>query len=366
MKEEDVRNSPRRPSQADVGRRAGVTAATVSWALRNDPRIPAATQQRVLRAAEELGYTPDPVLAALVARRDRHRSRVTSSNLAALVDDRWQAERMRSWHRSFINGMKRACERLGYALDVLQIQADLGANRQPDRIMHGRGIRGMVLLPLQSHDVPLCLKGVKWERFSIVVVGNPPESLPFHRVGSDAFNAMHIACNRLRELGYRRIGLAHALIAEQRLRYEWLGAMSKELFAPDAVDGSRLEIVPPCLPEDFCERTFTEWVRVNRPEAVVGNDPAILEWLPANGWSIPRDIGVALLNRDSVDTPVAGISQHLDISGETAVEQLHTLLLRGETGFPEIPREVLIRPHWVDGPTLRKPRRSAAHSPGAT
>ena len=50
----------RRPTSADVARRAGVSRATVSYVLNDVPHqsIPGATRQRVLAAAEELGYTP--------------------------------------------------------------------------------------------------------------------------------------------------------------------------------------------------------------------------------------------------------------------------------------------------------------------
>ena len=48
-----------RPTSADVATRAGVSRATVSYVLNQTPRqtITAATRERVLRAAQELGYT---------------------------------------------------------------------------------------------------------------------------------------------------------------------------------------------------------------------------------------------------------------------------------------------------------------------
>src|SRR5262245_23907323 len=55
MKKED-----RRVTSADVARASGVSRATVSYVLNNDPRqsISPETRERVLQAVEELGYRP--------------------------------------------------------------------------------------------------------------------------------------------------------------------------------------------------------------------------------------------------------------------------------------------------------------------
>src|SRR5690606_4643120 len=53
----------------DVASRAGVSVATVSRALRGLPHVSAATREKVLRAAEELDYRPNPHAARLAAGR---------------------------------------------------------------------------------------------------------------------------------------------------------------------------------------------------------------------------------------------------------------------------------------------------------
>ncbi len=66
-------DSVRRPTSADVARRAGVSRATVSYVL-NDvthQSIPDATRQRVLAAAEELDYTPHAAARTLRAGESR-------------------------------------------------------------------------------------------------------------------------------------------------------------------------------------------------------------------------------------------------------------------------------------------------------
>jgi DNA-binding LacI/PurR family transcriptional regulator len=66
-------DSARRPTSADVARRAGVSRATVSYVL-NDvthQSIPDATRQRVRAAAAELDYTPHAAARTLRAGESR-------------------------------------------------------------------------------------------------------------------------------------------------------------------------------------------------------------------------------------------------------------------------------------------------------
>jgi len=53
----------RRVTMSDVALAAHVHKSTVSLALRNQPKLNAATRERIRKIAEELGYRPDPMLA---------------------------------------------------------------------------------------------------------------------------------------------------------------------------------------------------------------------------------------------------------------------------------------------------------------
>ncbi|MEU8299066.1 LacI family DNA-binding transcriptional regulator [Micromonospora sp. NPDC048909] len=67
--------TPRRVTQRDIARLAGVSQATVSLVLNNradaDVRIAPETRDRVLRAIAETGYAADPVARRLAARFNR-------------------------------------------------------------------------------------------------------------------------------------------------------------------------------------------------------------------------------------------------------------------------------------------------------
>lgn len=54
-----VKSLPRLPTSFDVAALAGVSQPTVSLAFRNSPRVRPQTRERILHAAETIGYVPD-------------------------------------------------------------------------------------------------------------------------------------------------------------------------------------------------------------------------------------------------------------------------------------------------------------------
>ena len=59
----------RRIKMEDVARKVGVSAMTVSRALKHDGVVSAATRRRILQVVEELGYVPDQIAGSLSSKR---------------------------------------------------------------------------------------------------------------------------------------------------------------------------------------------------------------------------------------------------------------------------------------------------------
>jgi LacI family transcriptional regulator len=337
---------------ADIGTKVGVSAATVSMALRNNPRISLQTRTLVRKAAKSLGYRPDPLLSALVARRGRGQGARTFSNLAVLVDDRWELQGgAHEWLDPALEGMRSACLHLGYGMDVLYLEKDLGGLNKPDRLLYARGIRGLILPSLLEGHLKLKLD---WDRYAVVTLGSPPSNLAFHRVGTDFYAGMGVVCTKLAKLGYRRVGLAHSYRMESSHRFEWLASLSKEIH----VTPKRLDPVPPHLPVRFSKESYLRWIKKHKPECVISSEPKSYTYLKEAGIRVPEDIGVVSLATSRIPEMISGIAINYGLIGDICIMQLHGLLLRGESGVPSQQQETLICANWIDRNTVRKKTRA--------
>lgn len=72
------------PTLKDIAREVGVSAVTVSLALRNHPRIPLARSELIQKTTRRLGYRPDPMATALINRRWQVQAHPVSAELAWL------------------------------------------------------------------------------------------------------------------------------------------------------------------------------------------------------------------------------------------------------------------------------------------
>src|SRR4051812_23897972 len=100
------RSDPSRPvTTHDVARRAGVSQATVSLVLSGNPRarVAAATRERVMEAAEALGYRPNILARGLV----RGRSYVIGVVVPDLTNP---------FYLDVVTGAQRVAAEAGYAV----------------------------------------------------------------------------------------------------------------------------------------------------------------------------------------------------------------------------------------------------------
>lgn len=71
----------------DVAKKAGVSIATVSYVLNGSRKVSAATAQKVLEAAADLGYTPNTLAQALAGKQTRYLAVAVTNNFSQLSSD---------------------------------------------------------------------------------------------------------------------------------------------------------------------------------------------------------------------------------------------------------------------------------------
>jgi DNA-binding LacI/PurR family transcriptional regulator len=337
----------------DIAERLGCSHATVSMALRNHPSISEKRREQVKRMAIEMGYSPDPHLAALAAyRRANQPSKVQSA--IAWINHWDQPERLRKLREFdlYWRGASSAAKRFGYHLEEIRWAPGYSPKRF-EQILRTRGIRGVLIPPHQT--VP-DWGDFDWSGFSIVRFGLSVPAPDSHLVTADQLRAVIMAVGRMSEYGYERIGLVVPADSDRKLGGGFVGGFNS------AGASFKLPVIPPLLTEehvytkqpDKAQRLLQQWLQRHKPDAILTTLVELPKMLKELGRRIPEDIGVA---GTAMDVPVdAGIDQHSEAIGRIAVETLVAQINLNERGEPQDPYRVLVESRWRDGRSL--PRRS--------
>lgn len=152
-------NPRRRPTSADVALRAGVSRTTVSLVLnQRGAAIPAATQQRVIEAAESLGYIPHHAAKGLAGGRSHTLALVVPQSAEQIAGDALLAETLR--------GIAAAARTAQYRVLVEPLGANQGAYGDLVRSGHVDGLivsgptsEGSELIALVSEGFPVVIQG---------------------------------------------------------------------------------------------------------------------------------------------------------------------------------------------------------------
>lgn len=336
----------RKPTMKDVADRAKVSPMTVSYALRHDPRITEGTRARVLRAAEALGYKPNPLVAALMSQRKGGASHKGLGTLAVLVR---HAQIIAKQEQQFLLGAPQRAEERGYELAYFQIDPEGKNGPQLSRVLRARGIQG-VLIPRLGRSMAL---DMDWKHFAVVSQGYTLVEPGFHRVASDLYRGALQAVDRLRALGYRRIGLAILEESSRQTQDLWLAAFVVRQRGWPACE--RLE---PLLFSRHDWRLETKnWIEKERPDVILHSHVDLTPLLDEMGLKAPHDVGLAHLDLNSGNTlhaaGMAGIDQRWEANGAALVDVLVARLHANDRGIPAIPRVTLIEGTWVMGQTVR-------------
>lgn len=332
-----------------VAAAAGVATSTVSRALKGDPRISAATRERIQKIAERMGYRPNPLVSALMVHLRHGHPPAARCNLAWLdffpTPDDWQQDPV---HRAFWMGAAARAEALGYSLSRIRATGKPAASLA--RSLRNRGIQGVLLPEFAASggwatSIPLPL-----EQFTIVSVGTRFERPSLHYSSDDQYECGRLAVQRLWQMGYRRIGYVGETRVERIVNGRFLAGYFSTL--QSELGGVAL---PPLLTER--DEEVIPWLRRVAPQAIITANRRLLSVVRRHGVRVPEEVALAHLNVDDAESAapgeIAGVRQDNAGVGSNAVELLVNLLYQNEVGVPEHPKGLQVHGAWVDGATAR-------------
>jgi DNA-binding LacI/PurR family transcriptional regulator len=340
----DNEQNPKKVTQDDVAKSAGVTRSLVSYVLNDSNRTVAPeTREKILKAIDELGYRPNKFAQGLM--------RGSSNNLAGkqigIVMNKAEVF-LRPYYGEILEGIHLAAHDQSYHIRFIRFFDDLKNPVLFNELIHDEEICGLILIsldqsistPEDSHVIAKIMERIK----NIVCVEWQQEGLP--SVHFDRQGASYKATSYLLKNGYK--SLAYIGQSDNRI----LGF--KQALLENNIDN--INAIPILYGSDM-EDGFTAIKSIlSRPgkiDAVVaGSDEVamgILRYLNKNKIDIPSQI--ALISMDNIkiaeftSPPLTTINVQKGAMGKYAVDLI--IRNRGLDSIDSIgvtlPTELIIR-----------------------
>jgi DNA-binding LacI/PurR family transcriptional regulator len=186
----------KRPTIADVAKKAGVSRSTVSYALSNKRPISEETRQRIQQAIDELGYRPN-------ATAKRMATREVSRNIGFVLP--LVAPEITGLELKFIAGASRVINQANYSF-VLLAHSDRNDQKLQQFASSGL-IDGVILMEVNIHDERVEL--LQREGIPFVLIGRTADNTGLTYVDTDVAQAMEDCFQHLSAQGHTQIAYLH-------------------------------------------------------------------------------------------------------------------------------------------------------------
>ncbi|GIJ29199.1 LacI family transcriptional regulator [Micromonospora qiuiae] len=336
----------KRPTIADVARRAGVSKGAVSYALNGQPGVSEATRQRILAIAAEIGFSPSSAARAL--------SGATARAIGLILARPARTLGIEPFFMELISGVEAELSARSYAL-TLQVVADQSAEVAVYRRWWGeRRVDGVLVCDLRTDDLRVPV--LEELRLPAVVIGGPTGTGSLPSVWSDDAAALVETVEYLHALGHRRIARVAGLpdLLHTAIRTQAFTGVCQRLGLAEAVTVS----------SDY---TGEEGARVTRrllssrlrPTAVIyDNDVMAIAGLSVAqemGLAVPAHLSIVAWDDSPlcrlVHPPLTALGRDIPAYGANAARQL-LRLIEGATAEGLETETPQLTPRGSTGPPL--------------
>lgn len=314
----------RQPTLKSIAERCGVTANTVSLALRDSPLVVETTKARIRQAAREMGYVPNVLAGSLRSGR--------SNTVAILVGD---VSNLLFAQR--IKDLERKLRMLNYQVLILNTDEDPETEMQAIRTAVSHQVDGIILCPCQRDRRNIEM--LRDFRTPYVLLGREFEDLTDDTVVWDDEEGARLAALHLIHAGCRSIVFLNGpeYVSSAKLRRRGYESVMKEAgLTPITITASSItgrlgsslqSIIDGHIP---CDGLF------------VFNDLMALEacsWLIKHGVRIPDDI--AVVGFDDILSSVSLPFELTSIACDRHEEASHTVnTLLNRIKDPDLPPQI--------------------------
>lgn len=337
----------------DVAREAGVSTATVSYVLNDSRRVSDPTRERVLLAAQRLGYRANITARNLQARETR------------LIGYSWRpapADQFNPIIDQFLQSIAEAAARHDYrilAFPSMDVHEELSVYEE--MMLIGQ-VDGFVLTNTDFDDERVL--ALVRNRFPFASFGRANPDWDFLWIDVDGAAGTLSATQHLIAQGHQRIAFLSWPEKSQTGYYRLHGYLDGMRGGSLAVDPAWLQSADNLYQEGYAAtQRLLELPAHRRPSAVIASSDLMALGVLNAGWDAGLEVGKDLAVVGFDDAPIARymrpglttLAQPIDEIGE----RLITMLIDDLNGRPVEQRQVLLEPTLIVRDSSATP-----HAPG--
>ncbi len=319
--------SRRRPTLSNVAAMAGVSVSTVSRALDDNPRIPAATRRKVMEAAAALGFSPNISARAL---------RTQSSMLIGVV----VPDIAIAFYATVLKAAQNVLEAAGYQVVVMNTERDAQHEAAALRTLQARQVDGLLVATTGGYFP---------DRVPVVFFDHILENIGLGHVSPDNAGGISALVEHLAQThGHERIAYLGVPPGptERIQRLEHAPATERLEAFRTAMGSLRLAVPPEFLAfgdhewtETSAQRAVAELMRSDEPPTAIvaaGDTLALgaLRQLRSARYRVGADVALVSfddpVSSDLLDPPMTALARHDRELGEISAQMLLDALGPGE------------------------------------